>query len=52
MRGTKSFTGTVRPFNRTDPLDTKIVNGEHTVTWQWEATFRMKGAKKKKHRRH
>ena len=51
VRGTKSFTGTVRPFNRTDPLDTKIVNGEHTVTWQWEATFRMKGAKKK-HRRH
>ena len=44
VRGTKSWTGTVRPFNRTDPLDTKIVNGEHTATWQWEATFRMKGA--------
>jgi len=52
VRGTKSWTGTVRPFNRTDPLDTKIVNGEHTATWQWEATFRMKGAKKKKRHRH
>lgn len=50
VRGTKSWTGTVRPMNRTDPLDTKIVNGEVTATWQWEATFRMKGAKKKKRR--
>ena len=47
VRGTRSWTGTVAPTNRTDPRDTRIVNGQKTVTWQWEATFRMKGAKRK-----
>lgn len=50
VRGTSSWKGTVTPTNRTDPADTKIVNGEKTVTWQWEATFRLKGAKKRKRR--
>jgi hypothetical protein len=51
VRGTRSWTGTVPATNRTDAKDTKIVNGQKTVTWSWEATFRMKGAKRK-HRRH
>jgi hypothetical protein len=42
VRGSHTWHGTVTPFNRTDPLDTKVVSGEKTVTWQWTATFRMR----------
>jgi hypothetical protein len=46
VRGTRTWKGAVSSFNRTDPLDTKIVGGDQSVTWQWEATFRMKGRRR------
>jgi hypothetical protein len=48
VRGTRTWKGTVTPVNRTSDAGSKIVGGEKTVTWQWEATFRMKTAKRKK----
>jgi hypothetical protein len=40
VRGSRTWHGTVDPMNRTDPQDTFTRSGEHTVTWQWRATFR------------
>jgi hypothetical protein len=40
VRGARTWHGTVDPFDRTDPQDTFHRSGEHTVTWQWRATFR------------
>jgi hypothetical protein len=48
VRGTRTWKGAVTPTNRAEPGGTKIVGGEKTVTWQWEATFRLKGARKRR----
>lgn len=42
VRGAKTFTAVTPATN----LPHKQVNGDASATWQWEATFRMKGAKK------
>lgn len=51
VRGTRTWTGQVDPFSRSSPSGSYEVGGSKTVTWQWEATFRMKTAKKKAKRK-
>jgi hypothetical protein len=40
VRGTKAWTGSIAPINRTDPDDSYVRSGDKTVRWSWEATFR------------
>jgi hypothetical protein len=51
VRGTKTWTGRIEPFSRSDSQGSYTKGGTRTVTWQWEATFRMEGTKKKRKRR-
>jgi hypothetical protein len=46
-RGSRTWTGHVEPFSRSDSMGHYTISGEKTVTWHWEATFRMKGGKKR-----
>lgn len=48
VRGTRTWTGTVDPVNRSSSSGSHQVGGSKTVTWQWEATFRMKTKKRKR----
>jgi hypothetical protein len=47
-RGTRTWTAAVEPFSRSDSQGHYTISGDKIVTWQWEATFRMKT---KKHKR-
>jgi hypothetical protein len=47
--GTRTWKGQVEPFSRSDAQGHYTISGEKTVTWQWEATFRMKTKKHKHH---
>lgn len=48
-RGSRTWKGQVEPFSRSDAQGHYTISGEKTVTWQWEATFRMKTKKRKRH---
>jgi hypothetical protein len=48
VSGSKAWKGTMSPTSRSDEQGHYFRSGDKTVTWQWEATFRMKGAKKKR----
>jgi hypothetical protein len=47
-RGTRTWTGHVDPFSRSDAQGHYTISGDQTVTWQWEATFRMKTKRKRR----
>jgi hypothetical protein len=51
VRGSKKWTGKVEPFSRSSSQGAYTKSGNREVTWQWEATFRMESAKKKRKRR-
>jgi hypothetical protein len=38
----------VDPFSRSDAQGHYTISGDKTVTWQWEATFRMKTKRKRR----
>src|SRR3954454_7800249 len=44
-RGAKTWKGIVPPTSRSDATGHYRISGEKTVTWSWEATFRMKTKK-------
>ena len=50
VRGAKTFSAVIPTINRTTKLGTFAEDGSRTVTWAWEATFRMDGGRKKKRR--
>ena len=50
-RGTRKWTGQVSPFSRSDSTGHYTISGDKTVTWQWEATFRMAKTKHGRGRR-
>lgn len=41
VRGSRTWTGKVPPFNRSDKQGSYVKDGHRTVSWTWEATFRM-----------
>lgn len=51
VRGQKTWTGRIPPTNRSDDQGSFVEDGSRTVSWQWEATFRMEGKKAKRKRR-
>ena len=51
VRGRRTYTGIVPPVHEVGRLGTFDKEGSRTVTWSWEATFRMDGGRKKKRRR-
>ena len=53
IAGSRTFHGTVPPSDKSDSTGWYYrEHGEHTVTWKWEATFRLDKPKKpRKHRR-
>jgi hypothetical protein len=46
-RGSRTWKGQVEPFSRSDAQGHYTISGDKTVSWQWEATFRMKTKKRK-----
>jgi hypothetical protein len=42
VHGTRKWTGLVTPFSREDASGHYFIHGDKSVTWQWQATFRMK----------
>lgn len=48
VRGSRTWTAAVDPRNDSGPGYTRQTSGTKTVTWQWEATFRLKGSRKKR----
>jgi hypothetical protein len=47
-RLTRTWKGRVKPFGRSDASGHYTISGDQTVTWHWEATFRMKTKKKRR----
>lgn len=47
-RGSRTWKGRVKPFGRSDASGHYTISGDKTVTWDWEATFRMKTKKGKR----
>jgi hypothetical protein len=41
VRGARTWTGKVPPFSRSSEQGSYVKDGNRTVSWQWEATFRM-----------
>jgi hypothetical protein len=53
ISGSRTFHGVVPPTDRSGPDGSYFrEHGEHTVTWKWEATFRLDKPKKPRKRRH
>jgi hypothetical protein len=51
IRGTRTFHGVVPPTDNSDASGWYYrEHGEHTVTWKWDATFRLDGVKKPRRR--
>jgi hypothetical protein len=50
VRGSRTWTGKVEPFSRSSEQGSYTKDGNRTVTWQWEATFRKEGARKRTRR--
>ena len=51
VSGKRTYSGIVPPVHETGRLGTFDKEGTRSVTWSWEATFRMDGGRKKKRRR-
>ena len=47
-RGAKTWTGQIPPFNRSSEQGSYTKGGTRSVTWQWEATFRMERKKRRR----
>jgi hypothetical protein len=51
ISGTRTWRGTIRAVNRTDPGDTYVRSGASEIRWSWSATFRKVAPRRRSGRR-